>query len=36
MRLKLATNRVNEKVSTLYWTYIAQEMNHIKKEFATF
>ncbi|MFJ8064665.1 type VII secretion protein EsaA [Psychrobacillus sp. NPDC096426] len=32
--ISLATNRVNEKVSTLYWTYIAQEMNHIKKEFA--
>ncbi|MDI2587507.1 type VII secretion protein EsaA [Psychrobacillus sp. NEAU-3TGS] len=32
--IELATNRVNDKVSTLYWTYIAQEMNHIKKEFA--
>ncbi|WP_186321300.1 type VII secretion protein EsaA [Bacillus sp. FJAT-22090] len=31
--IKTATNRVNDKVSTLYWSYIAQEMNHIKKEF---
>jgi putative membrane protein len=28
-----ASNRVNDKVSTLYWSYVAQEMNHIKKEF---
>lgn len=32
--IQTATNRVNDKVSTLYWSYIAQEMNHIKKEFA--
>lgn len=28
-----ATNRVNEKISTLYWSYVALEMDHIKKEF---
>lgn len=32
--IETATNRVNEKISTLYWSYIAQEMSHIKKEFA--
>lgn len=32
--IESATERVNEKVSTLYWTYVAQEMDHIKKEFA--
>lgn len=32
--IESATSRVNEKVSTLYWTYVAQEMDHIKKEFA--
>ncbi|MEK4244639.1 type VII secretion protein EsaA [Psychrobacillus sp. FSL K6-2684] len=32
--IESASNRVNEKVSTLYWTYVAQEMDHIKKEFA--
>ena len=31
--IETATKRVNEKVSTLYWSYVAQEMNHIKKEF---
>lgn len=31
--IESATNRVNEKISTLYWSYVAQEMNHIKKEF---
>ncbi|TQR21289.1 type VII secretion protein EsaA [Psychrobacillus vulpis] len=31
--IETATNRVNEKISTLYWSYVAQEMNHIKKEF---
>ncbi|MER2090394.1 MAG: type VII secretion protein EsaA [Sporosarcina sp.] len=31
--IETATNRVNEKVSTLYWSYVAQEMDHIKKEF---
>ncbi len=31
--IDLATNRVNSKVSTLYWSYVAQEMDHIKKEF---
>lgn len=31
--IETATNRVNDKISTLYWSYIAQEMNHIKKEF---
>ncbi|KAA0955570.1 type VII secretion protein EsaA [Sporosarcina sp. ANT_H38] len=33
--IETATNRVNEKVSTLYWSYVAQEMDHIKKEFTT-
>lgn len=33
--IEAATNRVNEKVSTLYWSYVAQEMDHIKKEFTT-
>ena len=28
--IETATNRVNDKVSTLYWSYIAQEMDHIK------
>lgn len=28
-----ASNRVNEKISTLYWSYVANEMDHIKKEF---
>lgn len=32
--IESATNRVNDKISTLYWSYIAQEMNHIKKEFS--
>lgn len=31
--VKEASNRVNDKISTLYWSYVAQEMNHIKKEF---
>ncbi len=31
--VKAASNRVNDKISTLYWSYVAQEMNHIKKEF---
>jgi len=33
--IEAATDRVNDKVSTLYWSYIAQEMNHIKKEFTS-
>ncbi|CAM3251067.1 type VII secretion protein EsaA [Filibacter tadaridae] len=33
--IETATDRVNEKISTLYWSYVAQEMNHIKKEFTT-
>ena len=28
-----ATNRVNQKISTLYWSYVALEMDHIKNEF---
>lgn len=31
--IQQATNRVNEKIATLYWSYVAQEMHHIKKEF---
>ncbi|MEI4768676.1 type VII secretion protein EsaA [Psychrobacillus sp. FJAT-51614] len=31
--IESATNRVNEKISTLYWSYVAQEMNHIRKGF---
>ncbi|MFS0576295.1 type VII secretion protein EsaA [Sporosarcina sp. 179-K 3D1 HS] len=31
--IKEATNRVNDKISTLYWSYVALEMDHIKKEF---
>ncbi|MFZ0577288.1 MAG: type VII secretion protein EsaA [Psychrobacillus psychrotolerans] len=33
--IEVATDRVNDKISTLYWSYIAQEMNHIKKEFTS-
>lgn len=33
--IEIATDRVNDKISTLYWSYIAQEMNHIKKEFTS-
>ena len=33
--IEVASERVNDKISTLYWSYIAQEMNHIKKEFTT-
>lgn len=33
VEVKAASNRVNDKISTLYWSYVAQEMNHIKKEF---
>ncbi|BAQ10912.1 bacteriophage spp1 adsorption protein yueb [Bacillus sp. OxB-1] len=33
--IKEATSRVNDKISTLYWSYVALEMDHIKKEFDT-
>ena len=33
--IETATNRVNQKISTLYWSYVALEMDHIKKEFTT-
>ena len=33
--LTRSTERVNERLSTLYWSYVAIEMDHIKKEFAT-
>lgn len=33
--IEVATDRVNDKISTLYWSYIAQEMSHIKKEFTS-
>lgn len=33
--IEVATDRVNDKISTLYWSYIAEEMNHIKKEFTS-
>ena len=33
--IESATNRVNQKISTLYWSYVSQEMDHIKKEFTT-
>ncbi|MFJ7932758.1 type VII secretion protein EsaA [Sporosarcina sp. NPDC096371] len=33
--IESATNRVNQKISTLYWSYVSLEMDHIKKEFAT-
>lgn len=33
--IEVASDRVNDKISTLYWSYIAQEMNHIKKEFTS-
>ncbi|KXH78554.1 type VII secretion protein EsaA [Sporosarcina sp. HYO08] len=32
--IESATGRVNQKISTLYWSYVAQEMDHIKKEFS--
>ncbi|EMR07764.1 type VII secretion protein EsaA [Bhargavaea cecembensis DSE10] len=28
-----ATDRVNSRIATLYWSYVASEMDHIKKEF---
>ena len=31
--IETATNRVNQKISTLYWSYVALEMDHIKNEF---
>ncbi len=33
--IESATNRVNQKISTLYWSYVSLEMDHIKKEFST-
>ena len=33
--IESATNRVNQKIATLYWSYISLEMDHIKKEFTT-
>ena len=32
--IETATNRVNQKISTLYWSYVSLEMDHIKKEFS--
>ncbi|WP_342514983.1 type VII secretion protein EsaA [Sporosarcina sp. FSL K6-1522] len=31
--IEAATSRVNQKISTLYWSYVALEMDHIKNEF---
>jgi putative membrane protein len=31
--IEKSTNRVNQRISTLYWSYVALEMDHIKKEF---
>ncbi|SIT70685.1 type VII secretion protein EsaA [Edaphobacillus lindanitolerans] len=33
--IERATDRVNTKVATLYWSYVAAEMDHVKKEFNT-
>ncbi len=31
--IEAATNRVNQRIATLYWSYVALEMDHIKNEF---
>lgn len=33
--IERATERVNSKISTMYWSYVAIEMDHIKKEFSS-
>ncbi|MFC7363867.1 MULTISPECIES: type VII secretion protein EsaA [Bhargavaea] len=33
--IERATDRVNGRISTMYWSYVAIEMDHIKKEFAS-
>lgn len=33
--IQTATNRVNGKISTLYWTYVSQDLENVKSQFDT-
>ncbi|MCM3705277.1 type VII secretion protein EsaA [Cytobacillus firmus] len=33
--IQSATNRVNGKISTLYWTYVSQDLENVKSQFDT-